>query len=56
MAMQLGSTVNFTETTTTDFGDTTAVSFTVIVTGSNMALTGSSTSGAWTIKTIVRGL
>ena len=56
MAIQLGSTVNFTETTTTDFGDTSAVSFTVIVTGSNMALTGSSTSGAWTIKTIVRGL
>jgi hypothetical protein len=56
MAIQAGSAVNFTETTTTDFGDTTAVSFTVIVTGSNMALTGSSTSGAWTIKTIVRGL
>jgi hypothetical protein len=56
MAMQLGSTVNFTETTTTDFGTTSAISFTVIVTGSAMALTGSSTSGAWTIKTIVRGL
>jgi hypothetical protein len=56
MAMQLGSTVNFTETTTTDFGSTSAVSFTVIVTGSNMALTGSSTTGSWTIKTIVRGL
>jgi hypothetical protein len=56
MAIQSGSSVNFTETTTTDFGSTSAVSFTVIVTGSNMALTGSSTSGAWTIKTIVRGL
>ena len=56
MAIQLGSSVNFTETTTTDFGDTTPVSFTVIVTGSNMALTGSSTTGSWTIKTIVRGL
>jgi hypothetical protein len=56
MAVQLGSAVNFTETTTTDFGNTSAVSFTVIVTGSNMALTGSSTSGTWTIKTIVRGL
>ena len=56
MAIQSGSAVNFTETTTTDFGSTSAVSFTVIVTGSNMALTGSSTSGAWTIKTIVRGL
>jgi hypothetical protein len=56
MAIQSGSAVNFTETTTTDFGNTTAVAFTVIVTGSNMALTGSSTTGAWTIKTIVRGL
>ena len=56
MAIQLGSTVNFTETTTTDFGDTTPVSFTVIVTGSNMALTGSSTTGSWTIKTIVRSI
>ena len=56
MAIQSGSSVNFTETTTTDFGSTSAVSFTVIVTGSNMALTGSSTSGAWTIKTIVRGI
>jgi hypothetical protein len=56
MAIQSGSAVNFTETTTTDFGSTSAVSFTIIVTGSNMALTGSSTSGAWTIKTIVRGI
>jgi hypothetical protein len=56
MAIQSGSAVNFTETTTTSFGSTSAVSFTVIVTGSNMALTGSSTTGSWTIKTIVRGL
>ena len=56
MAIQSGSAVNFTETTTTDFGSTSAVSFTVIVTGSNIALTGSSTSGAWTIKTIVRSI
>jgi hypothetical protein len=56
MAIQSGSAVNFTETTTTDFGSTSAISFVVVVTGSAMALTGSSTSGAWTIKTIVRGL
>ena len=56
MAIQSGTSVNFTETTTTSFGSTSAISFIVIVTGSNMALTGSSTSGAWTIKTIVRGL
>jgi hypothetical protein len=54
MAIQSGSSVNFTETTTTDFGNTSPVSFTVVVTGSNMALTGSSTTGSWTIKTIIR--
>lgn len=56
MAIQSGSAVNFTETTTTDFGNTSAVSFTVVVTGSAMALTGSSSTGAWTIKSIIRGL
>ena len=56
MAIQSGSSVNFTETTTTDFGSTTAVSFTVLVSGSNMVLTGSASTGSWTIKTIVRGL
>ena len=56
IAIQSGSAVNFTETTTTDFGSTSAISFVVVVTGSAMALTGSSTTGSWTIKTIVRGL
>jgi hypothetical protein len=56
MAIQSGSSVNFTETTTTDFGNTTAVSFTVIVSGSNMVLTGSASTGSWTIKSIIRGL
>jgi hypothetical protein len=56
MAIQSGSAVNFTEVTSSQFGSTSAISFVVIVTGSNMALTGSSTSGAWTIKTIVRGI
>ncbi len=56
MAIQAGSSVNFTETTTTDIGNTTSVSFTVLVSGSNLALTGSSTTGSWTIKAIVRGI
>jgi hypothetical protein len=56
MAIQSGSSVNFTETTTTDFGNTTAVSFTVIVSGSNMVLTGSASTGSWTIKSIIRGI
>jgi len=56
MAIQSGSSVNFTETTTTDFGSTTAVSFTVLVSGSNMVLTGSAATGSWTIKSIIRGI
>jgi hypothetical protein len=56
MAIQSGSSVNFTETTTTSFGSTTAVSFTIIVSGSNMVLTGSAATGSWTIKSIIRGL
>jgi len=51
-----GTSVNFTETTTTDFGDTSGLSFTVIVSGSNLALTGSVTTADWTIKTIVRSI
>jgi tricorn protease-like protein len=56
MAIQSGSSVNFTETTTTDFGSTTSVSFTVLVSGSNMVLTGSAATGSWTIKSIIRGI
>ena len=56
MAIQLGSSVNFTETTTTDFGSTSGFGFTVQVAGANMRLTGSATTSGWTIKTIVRGI
>jgi hypothetical protein len=56
MAIQLGSSVNFTETTTTDFGSTSGFGFTVQVAGANMILTGSATTSGWTIKTIVRGI
>jgi hypothetical protein len=56
MAIQLGSSVNFTETTTTDFGLTSGFGFTVQVAGANMILTGSATTSGWTIKTIVRGI
>ena len=56
MAIWSGSSVNFTETTTTDFGSTSAINFTVIVSGSNMVLTGSSATGSWTIKTIIRSI
>ena len=56
MAIQSGTSVNFTETTTTDFGSTAGFGLTVQVTGSNMLLTGSATTAGWTIKTIVRSI
>ena len=56
MAIQSGTSVNFTETTTTSFGSTTGISLGVFVSGSNMVLTGSAATTAWTIKTIIRGI
>jgi hypothetical protein len=56
MAIQSGSSVNYTETTTMDFGSTTGLSLGVFVSGSNMVLTGSAATTAWVIKTIVRSL
>jgi len=56
MAIWSGSSINYTETTTTDFGTTADLAFRVIITGSNMALTGSSTNTGWSIKTIIRSI
>jgi hypothetical protein len=56
MAIQSGSSVNYTETTTTDFGTTTGLALGVFVSGSNMVLTGSAATTAWTIKAIIRSL
>jgi hypothetical protein len=56
MALQSGSSVNYTETTTMDFGSTSGFGFAVQVSGANMILTGSATTSGWTIKTIVRSI
>jgi hypothetical protein len=56
MAIHNGGTVRFTETTTTDIGTTTGLTLGVIQTGGNFALTGSSATAGWTIKTIVRSI
>jgi hypothetical protein len=56
MSIWSGSSVNFTETTTTDFGTTAGIAFTVMVSGSNLILTGSSATAGWTVKTIVRSI
>jgi hypothetical protein len=56
MAIQSGSSVNFTEVTSSAFGSTTGISLGVFVSGSNMVLTGSAATTAWTIKTIIRSI
>jgi hypothetical protein len=56
MAVWSGSSVNYSEATTTAFGDVSGLSFGVFVVGGNFALTGSATTGGWTMKTIIRSI
>jgi hypothetical protein len=57
MAIWSGSSVNYTETTTTDFGTTSNLLLGVSISGSNMALTGSVATGSgWVIKSIIRSI
>jgi hypothetical protein len=56
MAIHNGGNIRFTETTTTDIGTTSGIAFTVIQTGGNIALTGSSATAGWIVKTIVRSI
>jgi len=51
-----GTSVNYTETTTIDFGSTTDISLGVFISGSNMVLTGSAATSGWTMKTIIRSI
>ena len=56
VAIRSGSSVNFNETTTTDFGSTSGVAFGFNVSGGNLLLTGSTTTADWTIKAIARSI
>lgn len=56
MSIWSGTTANFTETTTTDIGTTTGVTFNVAVSGNNAVLSSSATTAGWTLKTIVRSI
>jgi hypothetical protein len=56
MSIWSGSTANFTETTTTDIGTTTGVTFNVAVSGNNAVLSSSATTAGWTLKTIIRSI
>ena len=48
--------INFTETTTTDIGDTTGVVISTVITGSEIALRVNTPTDKWKIKTIVRSI
>ena len=56
IAIWSGSSVNFNEVSASSFGTSTGFVFGVIVSGSNMALTGSATTTGWTVKTIIRSI
>jgi hypothetical protein len=47
---------NFTETTTTDIGNTSAANLQVIINGDSACLSGSASTDGWQIKTIIRSI
>ena len=50
------SNINFTETTTTDIGDTSGVEISAVITGSEAAFRVNTSTPSWKIKTIVRSI
>jgi hypothetical protein len=56
MGIWSGSAVNYTETTTTDFGSTSAITFGMSVSASSMIVSASATTAAWSVKTIIRSM
>ena len=56
MSIFSGNTVNFTETTTTDIGSTSDISFSMSADSINSVLQVSATTTGWEIKTIVRSI
>ena len=56
MASWSGSSAVYTDYSTTDIGNTSGVSFAAFISGSNLVVTGSTTTPNWKIKTIIRGI
>jgi hypothetical protein len=56
MAMWSGTSVNFTDNSITEFGTTSGFIFGAHVSGSNMVVTGSSSTSGWTVKTIIKAI
>ena len=51
-----GTNVEFTETSTVDLGDTSDVSLSVDISGTNMRLRATTTSDNWIVKSLVRAI
>jgi hypothetical protein len=56
MAIWSGTSVNFTETSTSDIGVTTPLTFGYVISGSSAVLRASASTGTWIVKSILRGL
>jgi hypothetical protein len=56
MSIFSGSTVNYSESATSDIGNTSQVTFNMDISGNSANLNVSATTGNWVIKTIVRGI
>jgi hypothetical protein len=56
MAMWSGTSVNFTDNSITEFGTTSGFVFGAHISGSNMVVTGSSSTAGWTVKTIIKAI
>jgi hypothetical protein len=56
MSTWANSSIEFTEVDTMDIGSTSAVNLSMVLSGANAILTGSSSTGAWTIRTIIRAI
>jgi hypothetical protein len=56
MSIWSGTTANFTETSTNDIGDTSQLTFSVDVVGSDAVLSTSATTNNWVVKVIIRSI
>jgi hypothetical protein len=56
MSIWSGTTAQYTDVSTNDIGDTSGISFSVAVSGTNAVLSSSATTAGWTLKTIIRSI
>jgi len=56
MGLWSGSSTNIVDSSTTDFGDTSGFVLALVVSGSNMVITGSASTSAWTVRAGIRSI